>query len=316
MRGSAGIFGLFVIVAFLISGALAAETLTNDAVVAMVKAGLGEELIISKGKAAEGQYDLSVDGILMLKRDGVSEAIIKAMVDTSAPPAAAPSKSAEAPAKETQAAIALCRQGKGAEAAASFDKLLAERPNDEDLRIWKALALLEQARAMKDVNAAGYKPLVTNAYRILQPIGRKHGDNPEWNLAMARAFWLNDRPTWAGRAAGKALELRVNFAEAQIVLGDLAYDSEVNAINAPATRDSARRFAGTYTRQEHEKALSMPDLSGTLRAEALYKLGVMSAELEGKPAAAREYWQRATDADPACRYGVLAQEKLKRLAGK
>jgi tetratricopeptide (TPR) repeat protein len=218
MRGSAGIFGLFVIVAFLISSALAAETLTNDAVVAMVKAGLGEELIISKVKVAEGKYDLSVDGTLMLKRDGVSEAIIKAMVETSALPAAAPSKSAEAPAKETQAAVALYRQDKGAEAATSFDKLLAERPNDEDLRIWKALALLEQARAMKDVNAAGYKPLVTNAYRILQP--------------------------------------------------------------------------------------------------ALYKLGVMSAELEGKPAAAREYWQRATDADPACRYGVLAQEKLKRLAGK
>jgi len=93
MRGSAGIFGLFVIVAFLISGALAAETLTNDAVVTMVKTGLGEELIISKVKAAEGQYDLSVDGILMLKRDGVSEAIIKAMVETSA------SKVSSAPAK-------------------------------------------------------------------------------------------------------------------------------------------------------------------------------------------------------------------------
>lgn len=318
MKGSAGIFGLVLIVVFLASGALAAEILTNDAVVTMVKVGLGEDLIIGKVKAAEGKYDLSVDGILKLKTNGVSDTIIKAMMEASAPPAMAPARSADAAAKDMQTAMALYRKGKGAEAAATFDRLLADRPNDEDLMIWKALALLEQARALKDVATSGYKPLVATAYRILHPMGRKQAANPDWNLAMARAFWLNDRPTWSSRAAGKALALRANFVEAQIVLGDLSYDSEISAINAPGDprRDSVRRFAGTHTRQEYETALSMPELSGPLRAEILYKLGVVSAELEANTATAREYWQRSTDADPDCRYRNLAQEKLKRVPGK
>ncbi len=54
----------------------------------------------------------------------------------------------------------------------------------------------------------------------------------------------------------------------------------------------------------------MPDLPAPLRAEALYKLGVISAELERKPEAAREYWERAVAADPACRYGRMAQRRL------
>jgi tetratricopeptide (TPR) repeat protein len=315
MKRAAGLLWLSVIFSlWCISGALAAEVLTNDAVLTMVKAGLGEELIIGKVRISEAKYDLSTDGILKLKSDGVSEAIIKAMIESSARPAVPPSKTSEALVKETQDAIALYRQGKGAEAVAAFDTLLAERPTDDNLKIWKALALLEQARALKDANASGYKPLVTRAYAILQPLGRQHVANPDWNLAMARAFWLNDRPTWASRAAGKAMALRANFAEAHLVVADLAYDGEFSAINAPATdprRESARQFAGTHTRPEYERVLAMPDLSSALRAEALYKLGLVSSELQGKKESAREYWQRAADADAGCRYGVMAEQKLK-----
>jgi tetratricopeptide (TPR) repeat protein len=315
MKRAAGLFWLSVIFFLLFVGsAFAAEVLTNDAIVTMVKASLGEELIIGKIRISEPKYDLSTDTILKLKNDGVSEAIIKAMIEASAPPPGPQPKTSEALAKETQDAIALYRHGKGAEAVAAFDKLLAERPTDDNLRIWKALALLEQARALKDATMSGYKPLVANAYAMLQPLGRQQVANPDWNLAMARAFWLNDRPTWASRAAGKAIALRTNFAEAQLVIGDLAYDAEFSAINAPSTdprRELARRFAGVQTRPEYEKALAMPDLSAPLRAEVLYKLGLVSSELEGKKESAREYWQRAVSADPGCRYGVLAEQQLK-----
>jgi predicted Zn-dependent protease len=283
----------------------------------MVRGGLSEEVIVGKVRISEAQYDLSADGLLRLKSAGVSDAILKAMIEAAAPPA--PAGKTAAVAGETQAAIALYRQGTGAEAAAAFDRLLAEQPNDAALRIWKARALLEQARALRDVNASGYKPLVTSAYAILQPLGRAHVQDPDWNFAMAQAFWLNDRPTWAGRAASKALELRADFAEAQLVVGDLSYDIELSGIQAPPTdprREGARRFAGEFSRKEYQKVLAMRDVPASLRAEALYKLGLVAAELEGKTAAAREHWERAMAADPNCRYGGLAQQKLRTVGGK
>jgi hypothetical protein len=61
-----------------------AEVLTNDSVLMMVKAGLGEDLIISKVMASQNQFDLSTAGILKLKGEGVSEKILQAMIETSA----------------------------------------------------------------------------------------------------------------------------------------------------------------------------------------------------------------------------------------
>ncbi|MFI5340083.1 MAG: hypothetical protein ACHQ7N_09620, partial [Candidatus Methylomirabilales bacterium] len=130
---------LFAFFVFLVPGLSPAEVLTNDMIVTMVKAGLGEELIISKIKISQTQFDLSTNGILKLKKEGVGDPIIKAMME--APPA---SPAAAGTPGETEA-IALYRQGKAVEAVAAFDKLLAEKPNDEGLNIWKALALLDQA---------------------------------------------------------------------------------------------------------------------------------------------------------------------------
>lgn len=69
---------LFLIPAFRLA---TAETITNDTVVTMVKAGLGEELINSKIKTSQNQFDMSTENILMLKKEGVSEIIIKTMLD-------------------------------------------------------------------------------------------------------------------------------------------------------------------------------------------------------------------------------------------
>jgi tetratricopeptide (TPR) repeat protein len=313
MKRSAGILWLSVMLLLLIPTSYAAEILTNDAVVSMVKAGLGEEIILNKIKNSQAQFDLSAQGLVRLKESGVSEVVIKAMMEASAPPAALEAKSPQVAAQETQDAIALYRQGKVVEATAAFDKLLAERPGDDDLKVWKALALLEQARAMKDANASGYKGLVNRAHSILEPLKLRIPNNPDWNFAMGKAFWLNDRPTWAGRAAGRALKLRANFVEPQLLLGDIAYDSDAEALASPSggpQTQTARLWAGAAARKEYEKALAMRDISAALQAEALYKLGKVSADLEKKPDVAREYWGRAVAADPNCRYGVMAQRRL------
>jgi tetratricopeptide (TPR) repeat protein len=171
----------------------------------------------------------------------------------------------------------LYRQGKVVEAEAAFDKRLAERPGDVDLKVWKALALLEQACAMKDAGEPGdrYKPLMQKVYTILHPLGQTQAANPDWRFAMAKIFWLNDRPTWAARNANTALDVRTNFAEPHLLLGDIAYDSLL--------------WPGAAAREEYNKALAVADLAAALRPEALYKLGQVAADLDKKPDVAREY---------------------------
>jgi len=313
MQRSTAIFRLSVLFLLIAPGVFAAEVLTNDAVVSMVKGGFGDAIILDKIKTSQGQFDLSTPGLVRLKESGVSDAVIKGMMEASAPPPAPVEKSAQAVAQETQAAVALYQQGKVVEAEAAFDKLLAERPGDDDLKIWKSLAMLEQARAMKDANKSGYKGLVNKAYGMLQPMGRRIPNNPDWNFAMAKAFWLNERPVWAGRAAKTALGVRADYVEAQLLLGDLAYDNDVEALNSPSggpQRQAAALWAGAAARKEYEKALAMRGITVALQAEALYKLGKVSADLEKKPDVARGYWERAVAADSGCRYGVMAQNRL------
>lgn len=76
---------LFVSLAFLAPGALAQtsqtqKTLTNAAVVKLAKAGFKEKTIISIIAARIPNFDLSADRMIELKRNGVSEKIIVAML--------------------------------------------------------------------------------------------------------------------------------------------------------------------------------------------------------------------------------------------
>lgn len=74
---------VFCIVFFSIVFSVGAEILTNDSVVKMVKAGLTEDIIISKIKASDNAFDVSVDAILELKNKGVSNKIIDTMIKAS-----------------------------------------------------------------------------------------------------------------------------------------------------------------------------------------------------------------------------------------
>jgi len=57
-----------------------AETLNTDAIIALVKAGLGDEAIIAKLKGSASRFDLSADQMIALKQQGVSGPVIAAMI--------------------------------------------------------------------------------------------------------------------------------------------------------------------------------------------------------------------------------------------
>lgn len=85
------LFGLvFVLLCAVLS---AQQTLNNDAVVKLIKAGLSEDLIVSTINASPGKYDTSADGLIALKTAGASDKEISAIVMKASgvtPAAAAP----------------------------------------------------------------------------------------------------------------------------------------------------------------------------------------------------------------------------------
>jgi hypothetical protein len=79
------------------AAAYAQETLNNDAVVKMVKAGLGESLVVSMIQNQPGNYTMTPDALVKLKQDGVSDKVLGAMIArgaSSPAPAAAPAAAA------------------------------------------------------------------------------------------------------------------------------------------------------------------------------------------------------------------------------
>ena len=96
-------FFLFVIV---FAGVLfGQESLTNDSVLKLVKAGMGDELIVNMINSQPGAYTLGTDDLIALKTGGASEKVISAMLlkkggGSSAPAAAAPAPPAAGPVSE------------------------------------------------------------------------------------------------------------------------------------------------------------------------------------------------------------------------
>jgi hypothetical protein len=77
-----------------ISAALSAQqTLNNDAVIKLTRAGLTPDLIITTINASPGTYDTSTDALIMLKKAGVSDKVVTALLaknTAAAAPAATP----------------------------------------------------------------------------------------------------------------------------------------------------------------------------------------------------------------------------------
>jgi hypothetical protein len=73
-----------------VTSVAAQETLTNDSVIAMKKAGLSEGVILAKIRSSQTKFDTSTQALVGLKQAGLSDAIIEAMMGGSGGVAAPP----------------------------------------------------------------------------------------------------------------------------------------------------------------------------------------------------------------------------------
>jgi hypothetical protein len=66
------------------------EVLSNTEVIEMTKAGLAQNIILNKIKSSEGRFDVSVNGLVEMKKAGVNDEVINALLESKpAPPTAA-----------------------------------------------------------------------------------------------------------------------------------------------------------------------------------------------------------------------------------
>jgi hypothetical protein len=90
----------FSILSVILAGALAfaQSSMSNESVIKMVKAGLGDDLIVSTIKAQPAHYSTGPDDLIALKTAGVSDKIISAMVERMSSVGAAPAPAGAVPA--------------------------------------------------------------------------------------------------------------------------------------------------------------------------------------------------------------------------
>jgi hypothetical protein len=75
---------ILVTAALVVATSAAAETMSNDSVVSLAAAGLGDEVVIAKIRASETAFDLSTEGLTQLKAKGVSSRVIATMIERGA----------------------------------------------------------------------------------------------------------------------------------------------------------------------------------------------------------------------------------------
>lgn len=77
---------LLAVAAACLSMPVAAETLNNDAVLTLLGAGLGDEVVIAKIKTSPSNFDLTTAQVIALKQKGISGPVLAAMISASAAP--------------------------------------------------------------------------------------------------------------------------------------------------------------------------------------------------------------------------------------
>jgi len=76
-----GILFLGAILLIAIAVSAQTETVTNAQIIEMAKVGLGEEIVLSKIRTSGGDFDVSATALIELKKAGLSDAVISAMME-------------------------------------------------------------------------------------------------------------------------------------------------------------------------------------------------------------------------------------------
>jgi hypothetical protein len=159
----------------------AQQSLNNDAVIKLVKAGLSDDLIVSTINSQAGTYDTSTDGLIGLKAAGVSDKVVAAVVSKAAAPAQpfAPAVASTAPAStvppEVDSVGVYCKDKAG-----KWQEVVAEVVNFKTGGALKSIATVGLVKGDMNGHIGGkssHLPLTLPAdFIIYVPEGRSPGE--------------------------------------------------------------------------------------------------------------------------------------------
>jgi hypothetical protein len=82
------------VICLVVAGAAAQEALTNEAILKLVQAGISEDLVVKLIHSRAGKYSLDADQVISLKNAGLSDRIVRAMIERSGSEAPTATKTA------------------------------------------------------------------------------------------------------------------------------------------------------------------------------------------------------------------------------
>jgi len=140
-----------VVVCFLLlmSVANGQTALTNDAIVKMVKAGLAEDVILSMVNTQPAQFSVMPDDMIALKKNGVSDKIIAAMLTKGQPGATNKSATPSSPTPSAAAAPASADPTAALEVGVYFKK------KDEWVEVLPEVVNWKTGGVLKNIASAG-----------------------------------------------------------------------------------------------------------------------------------------------------------------
>lgn len=296
-------------------GLFASETLTNEAVIGMVKSGVEAELIISKIKSSQNQFDLTVEGILKLKNEGVSEEIIKAMIMGT--------EKKQMPAQEAndadyQKALNLMQEEKYDEAINILSPLASGNP-DFKYHFSYVDALLEKSRVMKESADRGWESAAKEAQTRIKNLYRGNYTNSDYWVLYVKFGALIDKEMEVAGGFKKIFYYKPGNVDALILQGDLysglaqrsremmTVDRELNNVR------NDREERGKIARIAYKSALASAELPGDRKAEVYCKIGDLELQVFKNRTEAVNFWNQAVSAQPNGKWAAMAQERLSKI---
>ncbi len=281
----------------------AEETLTNRSIERMVAAGLSPELITSKINSTSNSFDVSIDTILQLKKNGFHDDIIKAMVE-----AAGSQNSATRNNDNYNNNDQYYDPGQSYEPNSAYaDSYRPQRKTDATSKLLKDIA---ETAILKEKRDYTWK---TKAHAIavtLKTIYPANTHNIKYWWAYTQYSVLVEKEHHILKGIKKVLYFDGNHQDALILKGDTCF--------AQAKRLGPGDDSAAYSQEEmaddakkaYLKALDLPTISAVKKAKIYYQLGEMAEEIDQNKKRAKKLWQQAMDEDPRSHWGLLAAGKL------
>jgi hypothetical protein len=295
----------------------AEEILTNETVLSMMKAGLGEELVISKIKNSRNKFDVSVDGILKLKKEGTSEGIIKTMIESSGTAESTRQGIRRSDQFEDlyNQAIALKEDLDYDSAYAILKKLADQNPDINIYQIQYVDTILEMIRELKRSDDSSWNSKAQEAQsRIFNYAG-----NPQYYLIYAKYLLVVDLPTnrdpYTYLSKASKIASDVNDHWNKIINGDVYFYLARNKKKKellPGQIYYESKQIGLKGKSSYEAALSTPNLNDRTKAYIYYKLGELEYWYLGTSESANAYWAKTVALSPGGKIAETAKKWMEK----